>query len=116
MMEFAARIRSIRPKNTETNIVMFPTVTPNHIAGTSENWRGKMVEHAKSIASVEGTLDGFIVLGLWSDGGRSLGFRLPSRIPRELLPSYFAEIIRTDAVTQWEAENTFDSKFEFVER
>ena len=116
MTEFAARIRSIRPKNTDTNVVLFPTATPNHINGTSENWRGKMVEHAKSIASVDGTLDGFIVLGLWSDGKRSLGYRLPSRIPRELLPAYFAEIIRTDAITQWEAENTFEDKFEWVEQ
>lgn len=114
MTEFAARIRSIRPKNLSTNVVVFPTPMPDD--GGDENWRGKMIEHAKNIAGNEGNLNGFLVLGLWDDGRRSLGFRFTSHISRELLPAYIAEIVRTDIVTQWEAENTFDDKFEWVEQ
>ena len=107
-MEFAARIRSFKSKQGGADIVMLQTPTVN-----GENLRGKMIEHAKIISENEGDLDGFIVLALFADGKRSMGFRLPKRIPREMLPAYFAEIIRTDAVTEWQAGITFDDKFEW---
>lgn len=109
MTEFAARIRSVRSKDGK--VVALHNPMPND----GENWRGKMIEHAKGIAENEGNIDGFIVLALWDDGKRSLGYRMSSRIPREFLPSYIAEIVRTDIVTEWQAENTFNDKFEWVE-
>lgn len=88
---------------------------PTPVDRDGENLRGMMIRHAKMIADNGGEFDGFIVLGLWADGTRSLGFRIPKRIPRELLPAYFAEILRTDCVTEWQAERTFDQRFEWVE-
>lgn len=110
MAEFRARIRSVRLKHGG-NIVMFPTPIDRH----NENLRGVMIGHAKMIAENQGELDGFLVIGLWADGTRSLGFRISPRIPRELLPAYVAEMIRTDCVTEWQAERTFDDKFEWRE-
>lgn len=110
MSEFRARIRAIRPK-VGGEIVILPT--PLNADG--ENIRGKMIEHAKHIAGNDGELDGFLIIGLWADGRRSLGYRMPMRIPRELLPAFVAEIVRTDCVTDWQAEMTFDRKYEWVE-
>ena len=73
-----------------------------------ENLRGKIIEEARDIAEQEedgSKLDGFVVIGFFSDGARSCGFRVPKRIPRELLPSYVAEILRRDAITEDEARS-----------
>lgn len=110
MSEFRARIRSVKPK-AGGDIVMFPTP----IDRDGENLRGTMIRHAKMIADNAGEMDGFLVIGLWADGTRSLGYRVSTRIPRELLPAYIAEILRTDVVTEWQAEQTFDQRFEWVE-
>ena len=110
MSEFRARIRSVRPK-TGGQLIMFPTA----VNADGDNLRGKMIEHAKIISGNSGELDGFLVIGLWADGRRSLGYRMPARIPREMLPAYIAEILRTDCVTDWQAGFTFDEKFEWVE-
>jgi hypothetical protein len=49
------------------------------------------------------------MLGLFSDGKTSCGFRYdpeqPALIPRALLPSYVAEVIRRDILTAAEAED-----------
>ena len=110
MTEFRARISAVRPKNGG-EIVLLPTP----VNRDGENLRGKMIQHAKIIADNDGEIDGFLVIGLWADGRRSLGYRMPYRIPRELLPAYIAEIIRTDCITENEAERTFDRRFEWQE-
>lgn len=75
-------------------------------AANGENWRGMLVRHARDIASYEredSRLVGFVVIGLFSDGGHSLGFRYDpesSLIPRRLLPAYIEELIRADMVTR----------------
>ncbi len=110
MREFRARIRSIRPK-AGGHIIVLPTPADRD----NENLRGVMIRHAKMIAENEGEFDGFLVIGLWADGTRSLGYRIPQRIPRELLPAYVAEMVRTECITDWQAEQTFDNRFEWRE-
>ena len=89
------------------------TILPTPIDRDDENLRGVMIRHAKMIADNKGEMDGFLVIGLWADGTRSLGYRVSQRIPRELLPAYVAEMVRTDCVTEWQAERTFDDRFEW---
>lgn len=70
-----------------------------------ENWRGKIVQHARDIASydkVGSELVGFLVIGFFSDGSHSIGFRVDKDklpFPRRLLPAYVSELIREDVVT-----------------
>lgn len=111
MTEFRARIRSVRMKGGGASVRILPT--PEQHDG--ENWNGKLIENAKHIAGYEGEMDGYLVLGLFADGTRSMGFRLPRRIPRELWPAYVAEVLRTDLITEWEAEGTFHRIFEWVD-
>ena len=76
-----------------------------------ENLRGKIIEHARRVAEFskeDSKLDGFIMIGFFSDGTRSCGYRIPKRIPRELLPAYVAEILRTDAITGNEASKIME--------
>jgi hypothetical protein len=109
MTEFRARIRSYRSKKGGADIVVIHTPQVD-----GENINGKIIEHAKIIADIDG-LDGFIVIGLFSDGKRSMGYRVPERIPRDLLPAYVSEIVRRDALMAHEAAEVFDDKFEWVE-
>lgn len=110
MTEFRAQIGRVRMKNGGADVHILHNPMPDN----GENWRGKMVDCARVISEYEGDLDGYLVIGLWADGTRSLGFRMTPRIPREMLPSYIAEIIRTDVITEHEAERTFDNRFEWV--
>jgi hypothetical protein len=113
MTEFRARIKSYRMKAGGADIRVLHNPMPNEFDGVEENYRGKIIQHARWIAETDPqhTMDGFIVIGLWDDGTRSVGYRIPKRIPRELVPHYVAEILRTDAIT----DNEFDQKFEWRE-
>lgn len=77
----------------------------------SENWRGKIVSAARDIAGyseADSDLVGYFVVGFFSDGAHSLGFRYDSTrspIPRRLMPAYLAELIREDAVTGQKADD-----------
>lgn len=117
MSEFAARIRRVRVKNgADVHVLHNPM--PDELDGTPENWRGKLIEHAKAVASQgsdDAPLDGYIVIGLFADGMSSVAFRVPQRIPSCLVPAYVAELMRRDAITENEAERVFDQRFEWVE-
>ena len=86
--------------------------------GEPENWRGKLLEHAKAIGGL-GTpgseLAGFVVIGLFADGTSSAGFRLPSWLSPTLAPGYVAEVLRRDALIDREARTVFNDMFEWVE-
>lgn len=112
MTEFRIRLRSVRPKNGGAGVRVLHNEHPNYSEDVAENWRGTMIEQARFIAeSGEGVdIDGFLVIALWADGQRSVGFRMPDRIPRELFPAYIAEMLRTDAITEKEAERTIDRR------
>ena len=83
-----------------------------------ENWRGQIIEGARRIANfseADSELVGYFVIGLYSDGSSSTGWRYDAKrspIPRALMPSYVAELIRRDMVTQVEAVEVFNRKSE----
>lgn len=76
-----------------------------------------MMRHARNISQMSG-LVGTLVIGVFEDGCSSVGFRWDNDrcpIPRALAPSWVAEIVRRDLITEVEAAEVFDSKFEWVE-
>lgn len=116
-MTFAARIRRVRMKDgADVHVLHTPMV--NDLGGNPENWRGKLRTHAATISD-QGTeaspLDGYIVIGLFADGGSSVAFRIPERLPACLVTGYVAEIMRRDLITDREAERVFDNKFVWVD-
>ncbi len=114
MTEFAARIRSVRPKHSNVHLMMLPTP----VNEDGENIAGAMLRGAKMVAGYDepgSRLDGYILIGLFEDGKRSVGFRIPSRLPRDLMPAYVAEMLRRDAITAHEAAEEFDRRFEWQE-
>lgn len=102
-----ARIGRIRMKSGGAEVRVLRNPQPN---GDGENWRGKAVEHARKLGEYDepgSDLVGFLVVGFYSDGAASIGIRYDNKrspVPRALVPSYVAEIIRRDLVTSPEAE------------
>ena len=117
MTEFRARIGRVRMKNGGADIHVLDRNDDND----GENWRGKIIEHARQIAEQgepDSSLSGFLVIGFFSDGRTSTGFRYDKDrcpIPRALMPSWIAEIIRRDMITGAEAEYTFNQMYEWRE-
>lgn len=97
------RIRRVRFKNGGPDIRVIRQETPDK---GGENWKGKVVEHARSIAEYSrpsAELIGFVTIGLYSDGSYSMGSRWDadrSLIPARLMPSYIAELIREELIIQ----------------
>ena len=87
----------------------------------SEDWRGRLTLAAREIGGLgtdEAPLVGYFVMGIFADGATSTGYRYdPARcpIPRALMPSWIAEIVRRDMITENEAAALFDAKFEWKE-
>lgn len=102
-----ARIGKIRLKAGGAEVRILRRDTPDDDG--RENWRGKIVDNARGIASYsqpDSELVGYFVMGLFSDGSSSVAFRYdPKRspIPRALLPAYIAEVLRRDMITYGEA-------------
>ena len=118
MTEFRIRPRRVRMKSGGADVRVLHTPMPNEIDGESENWAGKMIENAKAIAGFATSgdaLDGYVIIGLWESGKRSLSYRMSSKFPREMMPSYIAEMIRSDMVTAHEAGLEFDARFEWLD-
>lgn len=101
-----ARIGRVRMKGGGADV----RVLRSRLAPDGQNWCGKIVEHARSVAAMDDAasqLVGFCVVGLFSDGASSVGFRYDpksSPIPRALIPAFIAEVLRRDMVTAPEAE------------
>lgn len=118
MTDFAARISRVHMKDG-ASVTILPTPMDNGNPEQPENWRGKLIEHAKQIAGQDAPgskLDGFVIMGMYSDGCTSLGFRIPDRLPRALIPAYVCEVLRRDVVTAREAEVVFDEHFQWVDK
>ncbi len=102
-----ARVGKIKLKAGGAEVRVIHTPTPD--ADGAENWLGKIVDNARGVASYSepgSELCGYMVMGLYSDGTCSTAFRYDAKrspIPRALLPSYVAEIIRRDMITEVEA-------------
>jgi len=108
------KLRTVRFKDGRAPI----HVIHNRVPAGSESMPGTLHNHARNIADMDekgSPLDGFLVIGMFADGKTSIGYRMPERVPRCLLPGYISEIIRRDAITDHEAEQVFDSKFQWVE-
>jgi len=107
-----ARIGKVRMKSGGAEVRLIRQERTD--AGGTENWRGDILRCAKKCVEYSepgSELVGFVVLGLYSDGASSVGWRHdPARavIPRALLPAYVEEIIRRDLVTHPEAVETFN--------
>lgn len=72
---------------------------------------------SRSIAAEDG-LCGVMILAVTEDGGYHSAFRWDdgkSPIPRTLMPSYVAEIVRRELITDIEAERVFHENFEWVD-
>lgn len=116
MSEFRARVGRIRMKNggADIRVLNSEPINPN-----GEDWRGKIIVDARGVADQatdDAPLVGFIVIGMFSDGCTSVGFRYDKDrcpIPRALLPAWIAEVVRRDIVTAPEAEDTFNEMFEW---
>jgi hypothetical protein len=102
----AARIGRVRLKSGGTEVRVLRNPLPND----GENWRGKVVQHARKVGEYDepgSVLVGFCVIGLFSDGAASVGLRWDKKrspIPTALMPQYIAEVIRRDLITAPEAE------------
>jgi hypothetical protein len=87
----------------KTKVHVLNRQTPNG----NENWRGKLIEHARQIAGYadqKSDLVGYVIIGLFSDGAHSAGARWDaerSPIPRRLLPAYIEEIVREEMINDW---------------
>jgi hypothetical protein len=115
--EFRCRISRVRMKDG-ASVTILPTPMTHGDPDQPENWQGKLIQHAKQIAGHSAThseLDGYVVVGLYSDGSTSMGIRLPDRIPRALMPAYVSELIRREIIVEPEAERVFDDHFQRVE-
>ena len=76
-----------------------------------------LMRQARMIADTD-DVAGVLVIGLTKDGGYQAGFRwddTASPIPRTLMPSYVAEIVRREMITDVEAERVFHDNFQWVE-
>jgi hypothetical protein len=118
MSDFAARIGRIRMKNGGADVRVLHRSEPNP---DNESWRGKIIENAKAVASYDedgSELVGFLVIGIFSDGQTSVGFRYDKKrcpVPLSLMPAWVAELVRRDMVVAPEAENRFNDMFEWRE-
>lgn len=108
----SGRIGKVRMKATgfEFRVINGPPEPDNDMGAV-------MMRHARNISQMPG-LAGTLVIGIFDGGCSSVGFRWDSErcpIPRALAPSWVAEIVRRDLITDVEAAEVFDSKFEWVE-
>jgi hypothetical protein len=99
-----ARIGKVRMKSGGAEVRILAQDAPR------ENYCGEIVRCAKIVADYSepnSELVGYVVIGMFSDGMSSVGLRWDNKrspVPRALAPSYFAELIRRDLVTDPEAE------------
>jgi hypothetical protein len=83
------------------------TPTPNL---GDENWRGALITNAKAVASYDepgSQLVGYLLVGFFSDGTVSTGYRWDAArtpIPRALMPAFVEEVVRRDMITSAEAD------------
>ena len=91
-----ARIGKVTLKASGTEVRVLHRDLPND----GENWRGTIVQHARSVAEQDGQMIGFVVVGFFADGGYSYGCRLDgaAALGLTMLPAYVAEIIRRDSL------------------
>lgn len=117
-VEFKARIRRVRMKAGGADVHVIDR-QPVNLDG--EDWRGRLTLDSRDIGGL-GTEDcplvGYFVMGIFADGATSTGYRYDSArcpIPRTLMPTWIAEIVRRDMITAPDTAELFDAKFEWKE-
>jgi len=111
MSEFRARIGRVRMKNGGADIHVFRARDPGvSDAGT------QLLKHAREIVETaeDDRLVGHILVGLFSSGKTSTGFRYDPEtfpVPRALFPVWFADILRRELITRSEAIGVFEEMF-----
>jgi hypothetical protein len=108
----SGRIGKVRMKATgfEFRVIDGPRDPENDMGAT-------MMRHARETSQWQGMV-GSIVIGVFEDGKSSVAFRWDDKacpIPRSLVPAWLAEIARRELITDIEAAEIFDSKFEWVD-
>ena len=117
MGEFRARIHRVRMKSGGADLTVLHAAEPPNPDG--EDWRGGVVRAARTLgehATEKAGLVGYLVVGMYADGMTAVGFRYDidrCPIPRALMPSWLAEVVRRDMITDGEARFVFN---EMVER
>lgn len=114
MTEFRARIGRIRMKNGGAEVRLLK-------GGVSDvpDRRGELMRHARRLAEMSEQSDplvGHIVIGFYASGKSSVGCFYDGDtcpVPRALLPAWTEELVRRDLVTDPEARDIFDQKFEW---
>jgi len=106
------RIGRVRMKDTGFEFRVIPgVVDPETDMGA------RLLGSARHISQSD-DLSGYLVIAFTESGAYQSAFRWDddrSPIPRSLMPSYVAELVRREMITDIEAEQIFDSKFEWVE-
>lgn len=118
MSEFRARISRVRLKDGADVHVL-----RNRVADEGgEDWRGAIIRNARRIADTatdQDPLAGYVVLGLFESGSASIGFRYNfeshQAMPRMMIPTWVAEILRRDLIANEEAREVFHEMFEWQE-
>ena len=107
------RLRRVRFKNGTTMRVI-----GNREAEPADNVAGRILSSARYAVSCETTsahLVGYVVVGLFSDGSTTVGYKMADRIPRALAVPYLTEILRRDMLMEPEANSVFDERFQWVD-
>jgi hypothetical protein len=69
------------------------------------------------MGTAEDPLVGYVLIGIYDSGQTSTGFRYDpgnrNAIPRSLLPSWTAEVMRRELITSVEAEDRFNTMFQW---
>ena len=115
--EFRTRLRRVRMKAGGADVrVMTSKPGPDG----KDDWRGALVRNAKAVAEMGTQADplaGYVLVGIFRNGGVSVGYRYnseePNSIPRRLLPSFVAEVIREDMISGEKAREVFNEMFEW---
>ena len=111
MSRNAGRIGKVRMKATgfEFRVIDGPAEPENDMGAT-------MMRHAREIGQWQG-MTGSIVIGVFEDGSTAAGIRWGDdcKLPRALVPSWIAEVVRRDLITSREAENVFHENFKWFE-
>lgn len=108
----SGRIGKVRMKATGFEFRVIPGVPE-----PETDFGARLLAAARSMAA-HPDMAGYLIVALTDDGAYRCAFRWDderSPIPRTLMPSYMAEIVRREMITDIEAERVFDDKFEWVE-
>lgn len=111
-MANGGRIGKVRMKDSgfEFRVINGPAEPESDMGAT-------LLRHARAISGWPG-LAGTLVIGVFEDGASSVAFRWNDEtcpVPRSLVPSWLAELVRRELITDIEAERVFHENFQWVE-